>query len=81
MRLLAVGLALTMVTACGAEREQGTPTTGSVEATTTLAPASTTTSTLFSPTLREAEEVDDPGTESIGVTEKVTIVVTDPENG
>lgn len=79
MRLLALGLALTMITACGAEPTQRVSELDSatVDATTTL-PPSTTTSTVTSSTLPDAEPDENDGTESIGVTDEVTITVTDP---
>jgi len=84
-RVSALTLIVVLV-ACGSDQRDVTPST----ATTTAPPTTltsqdtpnTTTTTLAPTTTTSVKQAgsDDPGTESVGVTDKVTIIILDPED-
>ena len=82
MRRLTTVLSALLLAACTAvDTDRSSTSTTAPEATTTI-PRSAT-STTQEPTTTTTEPVDRPddGSESIGVTDEVTIVITDPEDG
>lgn len=85
-RLAAVCLAVLLVACSGVDGDRTststTTTTVEVPTTTVLSPVSTPVSTTLAASTKTlvADTADESG-ESIGVTDRVTIVVTDPGNG
>lgn len=78
MRRVVFGL-LVIVAACSGGETEPTTTSPVAPSTTTSTPAPTTTSSQ--PTTGTSQPAPDDGTESISITDKVTIVITDPEGG
>jgi hypothetical protein len=84
MRLMVALLGVVLMAACAGhdtEREPAITTTSQVPATTTTFESVATTTTAQTTSTVPSSDNDDPDAESIGVTDRVTIVITDPEDG
>lgn len=85
MRILTALLGMLLIAACAGddtERHPATTTTSPVGVTARTSESdSTSTTARATTTSGTAGDTDDAGGESIGVTDRVTIVITDPEDG
>ena len=84
MRKLLVFTVLIVLTACSGD-DRGTTQTAPVTPNTTTTSTSAPTTIVDVPTISTtttvaSDESRDPGTESVGVTDKVTIIILDPED-